>query len=105
MEGDGGVRVSDILRFSPCIEDADEENRLTIPIYEKEEMDAEARAYGTKFRDTLQGDGPKRVYTNFANGDEEPSSLYGGGERLEKLRTLKGKWDPHGVFGWFNPIC
>ncbi|KAH8761814.1 hypothetical protein F5882DRAFT_305500 [Hyaloscypha sp. PMI_1271] len=80
-------------------------NRLTIPIYEKEEMDAEARAYGTKFRDTLQGDGPRRVYTNFANGDEEPSSLYGGGERLERLRKLKGKWDPHGVFGWFNPIC
>jgi len=68
-------------------------------------MDAEAHAYGVKFRATLQGDGEKRVYTNFANGDEEPGALYGGKERIERLRALKGKWDREGVFGWYNPIC
>ena len=78
---------------------------LAIPIYEKSDLDASAHAYGTKFRDTLRGDAPKRVYTNFANGDEEPSALYGGAERLDRLKALKGEWDPTGVFGWYNPIC
>ncbi|KAE9377284.1 FAD-binding domain-containing protein [Stipitochalara longipes BDJ] len=78
---------------------------LTIPIYEKAELDAAAHVYGTKFRSTLQGEGPKRVYSNFANGDEEPAALYGGEERMERLRALKRRWDPRGVFGWYNPIC
>jgi FAD/FMN-containing dehydrogenase len=44
-------------------------------------------------------------YTNFANGDEDPASLYGGGERLARLKALKQKFDPEGAFGWYNPIC
>jgi hypothetical protein len=36
-------------------------NRLAIPIYEKEELDTEARVFGTKLRATLQGSAPKRV--------------------------------------------
>jgi len=44
-------------------------------------------------------------YTNFARGDEDPAYLYGGGERLEKLKALKSKWDPERAFGWYNPIC
>lgn len=43
-------------------------------------------------------------YVNFATGDETQEQIYGGRERLDKLRRLKEKWDPEGVFGFYNPI-
>lgn len=40
-------------------------------------------------------------YINFAHGDEELQAIYGSS--LDKLRTLKKKFDPSGAFGqWFK---
>jgi hypothetical protein len=30
--------------------------------------------------------------------------VYGGEERLERLRGLKRVWDPEGRFSFYNPI-
>jgi hypothetical protein len=40
------------------------------------------------------------AYANFAHGDESLEAIYGSS--LPKLREVKKKWDPKGVFGqWF----
>ena len=72
--------------------------------YSDPQLDDEANAFGRKFRDTLQGDGERRAYTNFATGDEESRTLYGSEETVENLRKLKRELDPKGVFGWYNPV-
>lgn len=41
---------------------------------------------------------------NFASGDEELEDMYGNKERVERLKALKKKWDPTGVFNGYNPI-
>ena len=41
-------------------------------------------------------------YMNFANGNEPLEEIYG--ESLPRLRELKGKWDPEGVFNQWFPI-
>ncbi|KAL3434772.1 hypothetical protein BDV09DRAFT_185530 [Aspergillus tetrazonus] len=43
------------------------------------------------------------AYTNFAQGDEGPGTWYGSAN-LKRLRALKSKWDPDGVFNNFNPV-
>ncbi|KAL4939078.1 hypothetical protein BDV06DRAFT_231278 [Aspergillus oleicola] len=43
------------------------------------------------------------VYSNFGQGDEGPRAWYGS-RNFEKLRQLKRKWDPLGVFRYNNPI-
>ena len=43
------------------------------------------------------------VYVNYAHGDEGPEAWYGK-RKLPKLRKLKAKWDPEGLFSWFNPV-
>ncbi|KAL4768986.1 hypothetical protein BDW60DRAFT_195843 [Aspergillus nidulans var. acristatus] len=43
------------------------------------------------------------AYTNFAQGDEGPGAWYGSAN-LKRLRALKCKWDPDGVFNNFNPV-
>lgn len=43
------------------------------------------------------------AYTNFAQGDEGPGAWYGS-VNLNRLRALKSKWDPDGVFNNFNPV-
>jgi FAD/FMN-containing dehydrogenase len=40
-------------------------------------------------------------YVNFAHGDETPEAIYGSS--LPKLKQLKKKYDPSGVFNqWFT---
>jgi len=41
---------------------------------------------------------------SFASGDESSQAIYGGEDRVEKLRALKEKWDPKGAFSFFNSI-
>jgi hypothetical protein len=71
-------------------------------------IDVEVNAYGSRFRSLLCAPDSKpedrKVYVNFGNGDEALSVLYGGDERLEKLRGLKRRWDPEGVWGFYHRV-
>lgn len=63
--------------------------------------------HGRKMRDAVvQGSGGKLfAYVNYANGDEGLESMYGyDGWRLDRLRALKGEYDPLGRFSWYAPI-
>ncbi|KAI0124765.1 hypothetical protein BJ170DRAFT_685647 [Xylariales sp. AK1849] len=45
------------------------------------------------------------TYVNYAAGYESLEARYGYEPwRLEKLRDLKAKYDPHNRFAWYNPI-
>lgn len=51
------------------------------------------------------GEGHHHAYVNYAVGDEPLGEVYGFDEgRLERLRKLKGEYDPKGRFGFYNPI-
>lgn len=43
------------------------------------------------------------VYVNFAHGDEGPASWYTAG-KLPRLRSLKKRYDPRGLFSFYNPV-
>lgn len=44
-------------------------------------------------------------YVNYAHDDETRESIYGYEPwRLQRLRKLKGKYDPHGAFNGFHPV-
>lgn len=46
-----------------------------------------------------------RAYVNYARGDESVQSMYGWEEwRLERLRKLKGEWDPLNRLRYYAPI-
>ena len=48
---------------------------------------------------------PPLNYVNYAFGDEPLPSIYGYEPwRLQKLRSLKQKYDPNNRFGYYNPI-
>ncbi|KAL8947996.1 MAG: hypothetical protein Q9222_005778 [Ikaeria aurantiellina] len=71
--------------------------------------DAIATDFSNKARDLWHaGDTPGRkrtTYPNYANGDETLESVYGYESwRLERLRGLKNKYDPHNRFRFYNPI-
>ncbi|KAI0390143.1 hypothetical protein F5Y17DRAFT_82978 [Xylariaceae sp. FL0594] len=65
-------------------------------------------AWARSWRDRLQkssGYPQQHVYLNYAHGDEPLQAMYGYEPwRLDKLRTLKAKYDPHAFFSHFNPI-
>jgi hypothetical protein len=66
-----------------------------------------ATSHGKKMRDAVvHGSGGKlNAYVNYANGDEGQEAMYGYESwRLEKLRHLKGEYDPLNRFGWYAPI-
>lgn len=45
------------------------------------------------------------AYVNYAMGFEPIEQWYGYEPwRLNKLRTLKKRYDPHGRFNYYNPI-
>ncbi|KAK7932021.1 hypothetical protein PG985_002733 [Apiospora marii] len=45
------------------------------------------------------------VYMNYAHGDEPLEAMYGYEPwRLERLRKLKARYDPHGYFNHFNSV-
>ena len=96
-------------------------------------LDSEVESFGQRFREGLKSGSAKKectlsygemlragcqrygdgenggvkmgVYANFANGDEKAEDMYGGVERVERLRQLKRVWDPRGVFSCNNPVC
>jgi len=70
--------------------------------FTKDELSERVEEYGRGFRDHI---GEGKVYVNFSSGDEDLREMYGGEERLERLRTLKAKWDPEGRFSFYNPVA
>ncbi|KAF6792710.1 hypothetical protein CSOJ01_14089 [Colletotrichum sojae] len=72
-------------------------------------LDAIAQEHGEKLRGHLleaSGDPERlRAYVNYAHGVESLETVYGWEEwRLERLRELKGKWDPQNRMRFYNPI-
>jgi hypothetical protein len=62
--------------------------------------------WGKEARDRFQetnGFGDRRMYVNYAQGDEGLEVIYGA-RKLDRLKALKKKWDPEQIFGWHNPI-
>ncbi|KAK6077037.1 FAD-dependent oxygenase [Seiridium cupressi] len=70
--------------------------------------DEEAAELGNQLRDILHAGSDEaayRVYVNYAYGDETPAEWYGSEDwRQERLRALKEKYDPTGVFSFYAPI-
>lgn len=55
-------------------------------------------------RDAIYGT-KHRSYVNYAQGNETLQAMYGHESwRLERLGTLKRKYDPKGQFSFFAPI-
>lgn len=77
---------------------------IVIPWYTDEALDKEAEIFSEKVRKMLSfSSEPTKdpTYINFAHGDENLEAIYG--ENLPRLRLLKEKWDPCGVFNqWFE---
>jgi FAD/FMN-containing dehydrogenase len=76
---------------------------IVIPWYSDEALDGEAQAFGESVRriwsDKMPTENP--TYANFAHGDESLEAIYG--ESVPRLKDLKTKWDPKGVFSqWFS---
>jgi FAD/FMN-containing dehydrogenase len=77
---------------------------IVIPWYTDASMDAEATTFAEKVRalwsyNADPKDNPS--YANFAHGDETPEAIYGSS--LPKLKQIKKKYDPNGVFNqWFT---
>lgn len=71
-------------------------------------LDAPAAIFGKRLRDIVHAGQPGRrlnTYVNYVYGDETLEMIYGYEPwRLERLRGLKRKYDPHRRFNWFNPI-
>ncbi|KAH8887629.1 FAD-binding domain-containing protein [Thozetella sp. PMI_491] len=89
------------------------DNLLLAPLitYESDggELDARAASVGNQLRQILHdGTGRSEVHTylNYAFGDETPEQIYGSESwRLERLRTLKAKYDPQGKFSFYGPVA
>lgn len=68
----------------------------------------EARRYGMRIQEALvrgSEDGKLHSYVNYAAGNEAREALYGYEPwRLEKLRGLKRRYDPHGRFDFYLPV-
>lgn len=78
---------------------------IVIPWYEDAALDAQAEAFGAQVRDIWKFSSSavaNPTYINFAHGDEELQAIYGSA--LDRLRTLKQKFDPTGVFNQWFPI-
>ncbi|RYP12603.1 hypothetical protein DL765_007234 [Monosporascus sp. GIB2] len=64
--------------------------------------------WGKEWRDQItqhSGFPEQHVYVNYAHGDELLQSMYGYEPwRLERLRNLKAKYDPRGLFNHFNSV-
>lgn len=77
--------------------------------YQSASYDTLAEEIGKRGREVLlqsAGEDGHRVYVNYAFGDEDNEVVYEGPEgwRLQRLRKLKKKFDPKGVFNSYNPI-
>ncbi|KAL7624848.1 hypothetical protein AAE478_004062 [Parahypoxylon ruwenzoriense] len=81
---------------------------LTITYPPDSSLDEFALEWRAQTRDLWNQGQPGRLpttYVNYAWGDEPIESVYGYEPwRLEKLRSLKSQYDPHGRFNYYNPI-
>ncbi|TGJ85437.1 hypothetical protein E0Z10_g3301 [Xylaria hypoxylon] len=88
------------------------ENLLTAPLLTYKpagkELDDQAARIGNQLRDIIyRSSGHKELhaYVNYAYGDEKPENWYGYEQwRRVRLRGLKQKYDPEGLFNFFAPI-
>jgi FAD/FMN-containing dehydrogenase len=72
------------------------------------ELDERAVQFGQGIRNIVHEGTQKEkrsVYVNYAFGDEELTELYGEQWRLNRLKGLKEKYDPHGRFNFYGPIA
>jgi hypothetical protein len=73
------------------------------------DLDQRAAQLGNQLRQILHdasGRLEKRVYVNYAYGDETPQQWYGSEKwRQARLRALKEKYDPAGKFSFFAPVA
>ncbi|KAG8163960.1 hypothetical protein KVR01_005878 [Diaporthe batatas] len=71
--------------------------------------DAEVKALGNRLREIIrEGTGREELhaYVNYAYGDEGLKAWFGAEEwRGDRLRALKEKYDPTGVFSFYAPIA
>ncbi|KAH7625607.1 hypothetical protein B0T09DRAFT_413072 [Sordaria sp. MPI-SDFR-AT-0083] len=72
------------------------------------DYEAAARAWAAEVRDQWIAGQPGRkldAYVNYANGMETVPDWYGHESwRIERLKSLKAKYDPHNRFRYYNPI-
>ncbi|KAH7139584.1 hypothetical protein B0J13DRAFT_586213 [Dactylonectria estremocensis] len=72
-------------------------------------LDKRAADLGVELRQILHkatGKEEMSVYVNYAFGDETPRQWYGSEQwRQDRLKALKGKYDPKGKFSFFGPIA
>lgn len=71
------------------------------------ELNDLAIKYGLEIKQTLvdgtKKQGGSRAYVNYAYGGESLEDIYGK-DKLERLRALKGEYDPENKFGFYAPI-
>ncbi|KAK4183013.1 hypothetical protein QBC35DRAFT_526362 [Podospora australis] len=68
-------------------------------------LDERAAYWGKELWEVSSGSTERRVYVNYAFGDEPLESIYGYEPwRLEKLRKLKKQYDPKGQFSYMVPF-
>ncbi|KFY07455.1 hypothetical protein V492_07117 [Pseudogymnoascus sp. VKM F-4246] len=71
-------------------------------------LEQAAQEWAAEVRDQWNNGQPGRsqnVYVNYSNGSEPIENIYGHELwRLERLRTLKRRYDPYNSFRFFNPI-
>ncbi len=104
-----GVRDTDSKSTAFAFRDA---NLLSAPLitYKPAGSDIDKRAadLGDNLRTILHaasGEEEMRVYVNYAFGDENVKQWYGVETwRQQKLRGLKKKYDPKGMFSFFGPV-
>jgi FAD/FMN-containing dehydrogenase len=66
-----------------------------------------ADTFAKKLRSDLTkgcGNPQANVFVNYARGDEKPEQIYGK-SKLPRLRLLKAKYDPKGLFNHYNPFA
>lgn len=82
--------------------------RLLLAAYSEVSLDEAAADWLAGSADVLHaqsGFARPAVYLNYANGAEGLGASYGYDEwRMQKLKELKRKWDPEGMFSSFHPI-
>ncbi|KAF2623315.1 FAD-binding domain-containing protein [Macroventuria anomochaeta] len=91
--------------FNPALRDSAFAQAIVVPRYTDAVLDAEANKFGKKVQNIRSDnvDAMKNpTYASFAHGGESLEAIYG--TSLPKLRELKRKWDPKGVFGQWFPI-
>ncbi|KAI5927304.1 FAD binding domain-containing protein [Camillea tinctor] len=78
--------------------------------YTDSSVEPAADAWGSHWRDEIihpdhSGYDIESVYMNYAHGDEPLEAMYGYEPwRLQRLRTLKARYDPHGFFNHYNSV-